>query len=124
MLTGQTPKRWKRGFCLCRRRLRTDSYGETAAYYDYDHPDASCSDGEEDGLCFQSIRAWQTSGKTSGGVSRLENGEQTGGAIQAVLRGDLEVAVYDRLLTLGGCYEVKSIQIWPSHRLLLMDRIW
>lgn len=124
MLTGKTPKDWKRGFSLCRRRLRTDSYGETAAYYDYAHPDAVCSDGDEGGLCFQSVRAWQTSGKTSGGVSRLESGEQPGGAMQAVLWGDLEVEPYDRILVLGGCYEVKHIQLWPSHRLLMLDRLW
>lgn len=125
MLRGKAPKEWRRGFTLCRRRLRTDSYGETAAYYDYAHPDLAVADGAEEGLCFQSVQAWQSSGKTSGGVSRLRSGEQPGGAMQAVLRSaSLEVEPYDRLLLGGRCYEIKGIQEWPSHRLLLMDRLW
>lgn len=43
--------------------------------------------------------------------------------MQAVLYGSLTVAPFDRILLASGLYEVKGVQVWPAHRLLLLDRI-
>lgn len=124
MLTGKTPAAWRKGYSLCRRRLVTDRYGESVPVYDYENPDCTVPDGDAEGVSFQSVQAWQSSGKTSGGTNRLSSGEQPAGAVQAVYWGKAELAPYDRLLALDGCYEVKSVQRWPSYRLLLLDRLW
>ncbi len=124
MLTGRgTPGAWRQGFRLFRRRAGVNAYGDTVYTYDLSAPDFTAEDGGSDGLCFQSVQAWQSAGKTSGGASLLESGETPGGAVQAVLYGSLMVAPFDRILLESGLYEVKGVQVWPSHRLLLLDRI-
>lgn len=123
MLRGQTPRAWRQGFRLFHRRARTDAYGESVPYYDMEQPDLTVEDGSEEGLCFQSVRAWQSAGRVSSGVDLQENGEQIGGSAQAVLYGPMEVQMFDHILIGDGCFEVRGIQQWMSYRLLLMDRI-
>lgn len=124
MLTGRgTPNAWRQGFQLFRRQAGVNAYGDTVYTYDLSSPDFTAEAGGGDGLCFQSVQAWQSSGKTSGGAALLESGEEPGGAVQAVLYGDLTVQPFDRILLESGLFEVKGVQAWPSYRLLLLDRI-
>lgn len=117
----RTPKRWRKGFSLWHRRYRLDSYGEQVTCYP-DVPDLTVADGAEQGLCFQHIIHRQQARQVNGGVMQYPFGELRGGAVEAVIYGDLDVRLSDRLCAEAGMFEVKEIQQWPSYRLLLMDR--
>ncbi len=124
MLTGRgTPNAWRQGYRLFHRRAGVIFYGDFVYTYDLSSPDFTAEDGSADGLCFQSVQAWQSSGRTSGGAALLEPGEEPGGAAQAVVYGDLTVQPFDRILLKSGLFEVKGVQEWLSYRLLLLDRI-
>lgn len=117
-----TPPKWRRGFQLYRRRTGTDSLGNEMAFYDMEQPDAEVS--PENGVSFQRPRAWNPSGKlSSAGAQVVEYGEVMGGVMGCYLRDDLAVAEYDRIAVDGLLYEVRSIQTWPGHRKLLLQRL-
>ncbi|MCD7760871.1 MAG: hypothetical protein LUH16_03730, partial [Clostridiales bacterium] len=82
MLSRQTPLAWRQGFSLYRRSLETDSMGDLAAAYHMDAPDFTAEDGTEDGICWQSVRSWQSGGRLTSGLSRQEPGESSTGAVE------------------------------------------
>ncbi len=122
MLTRETPLCWRRGFSLYRRRLEQDAYGEEKAVYP-ETPDVTAEDGTEEGICFQYVQAWQSSGRLTSGWKSGEQGEQPSGVLEGRLFSDLEIAPFDRLRIGEGLYEVRSVQQWPGHRKLLAQQI-
>lgn len=124
MLTGRTPAAWRRGYTLHRRRVKTDGYGDPAAYYDMEHPDFTAEDGGPAGICWQSVRAWQSSGALRAGAEVRPYGERSGGVLQGVLYGETpEAAEFDRFVIGGVTYELRGVERWPGHRLLLLQRV-
>ncbi len=122
MTVRDTPTAWRQGFSLYRRRQGTDSLGNETAWYDMDAPDAVIS--AEEGLDFQYPRAWNTSGHVgTAGASVAEMGETSGGVLEGYLKGELELAAFDRLEVDGALWEVRAIRRWPEHRELLLQRI-
>lgn len=117
------PEAWRKGFSLCRRRQEMDSLGEAKNVYDLEHPDIVVQDGAEDAICWQVVRSWQASGRLSSGQQLLEHGEQEVETLQGVCRSDLEMKAGDRFVINGAVYELKQIQMWPVHRLLLLERV-
>lgn len=123
MLSRKTPVEWRKGYALHRRRLEEDCYGEQVSRYDMENPDLVVRDGEENAVCWQDLKTWQTGGQLSTGSMVKESGESVRGVLQGVLYGPLEVAPYDRFLIEGELYELRKIQKWPGHRLLQLQRI-
>lgn len=123
MLTRETPLDWRRGFSLYRRRLETDAWGEPKAVYDLEQPDVTVLDGTAEGICWQSVQSWQSSGRLTSGWSQGERREEVSGVLEGRLFSDLEVSPFDRLRIGTGLYEVRSIQRWPGHRKLLVQQI-
>lgn len=117
------PEGWRTGFSLCRRRQEADSLGEIKNVYDLEHPDIVVRDGAEDAICWQAVRSWQSSGRLSSGQQLREYGEQEVETVQGVCRSELETEVGDRFVIHGAVYELKQVQMWPSHRLLLLERV-
>lgn len=123
MLTRETPLPWRAGFSLYRRKLTADKLGNPVASYDMEHPDFVAQEGSEDGISWQSVRAWQSSGRLTSGASLGEQGEQVAGVVEGCLFSNLEVSEFDRISWNGTLYEIRSIQHWPGHRKLLAQRI-
>lgn len=121
MKLRETPAPWRQGFALYRRRTGADSLGNETACYQMDAPDLTVPDGE--GLAFQSPRSWNSGGRVSGGAALEINGEVPSGILECCLRSELEIAPFDRLETAGELWEVRSIQHWPSHRGLVLQRV-
>ena len=122
MLSRETPLAWRRGFSLYRRRLEPDAYGEEKSVYP-PIPDFTAADGTEEGICFQYVQAWQSSGRLTSGWRPGEQGETPSGVLEGRLFSDLEIAPFDRLEVNGGLYEVRAVQQWPGHRKLLAQQI-
>lgn len=123
MLTRETPLSWRRGFTLHRRRLTTDKLGNPVASYDMKHPDYTAQTGTKEGISWQSVRSWQSSGRLTSGFAPGEQGEQAAGVLEGCLFSDLEVSVFDRLVLDGAVYEIRAIQRWLSYRKLLAQRV-
>lgn len=123
MLNGVTPKAWRKGFALCRRRLEQDALGEEKAVYDLEHPDFTVEDGQEGAICWQTVRSWQSGGQISSGLHRLEPGERDVEILQGVCRTDLEVTPGDRFVIGGRVYELRQVQKWIEHRLFLLEQV-
>lgn len=123
MLKRTTPDAWRQGFTLHRRRKGTDRYGDPIAVYDMEHPDLTVKDGAAEGVCWQPVRTWQSSGTLSSGGRIQPNGEEIGGIVQGVVYGSWTAEVFDRLVIGGVVYEVREIQRWPSHRLFQLQRV-
>lgn len=123
MLSRETPLAWRQGFSLHRRRLERNSFGDPVAVYDMDQPDFNAQDGTAEGICWQPVRSWQTSGRLTSGVSQGEQGENRSGVLEGCLFSDLAVSAYDRIQVAEELYEVRSVQRWPGHRKLLVQRI-
>lgn len=123
MLKRTTPASWRQGFTLHRRRMGTDDYGDPVAVYDMEHPDLTVADGAAEGICWQSVRTWQSAGSLSYGGRVQPNGEEIGGVLQGVVYGDWAAEVFDRLVIGGAVYELRAIQHWPGHRLFQLQRI-
>lgn len=123
MLKHCTPVKWRKGYTLHRRRQRVDRYGEKQNWYDMEHPDAVIEDGDEDGVCWQDVRTWQTSGTLSSGGRVAQQGEEYRGVLQGALFGTLEVELFDRFVIDGRTYELRKIQSWPGHRLLSLQSV-
>ncbi len=121
MKLRETPSPWRRGFKLYRRRTGTDSLGNETACYQMDAPDLTVADGE--GLAFQSPRSWNSGGTVSAGVELEAGGEVPRGILECCLRSELEISPFDRLETAGELWEVRSVQHWPSHRRLVLQRV-
>lgn len=124
MLSRRTPAEWRKGYTLHRRRQETDSYGERVNRYDMDNPDLIVLDGEDNAICWQDVKTWQTAGQLNTGNMVTESGESVRGVLQGALFGPLEVNPYDRFVVDGELYEVRKIQKWPGHRLLQAQRIF
>lgn len=77
MLSRRTPAAWRKGFALHRRKAGTDRYGDAVAVYDMEHPDVTVADGDENGICWQSVRTWQSGGNLSSG-GRVDARRRTG----------------------------------------------
>ena len=120
MILRDTPKGWRRGFSLYRRATGQDSLGNETALYG-ETPDLVVE--AEDGLAFQNPRSWNSGGKVGAAVEVTENGEVPSGILECCLRSELEIAPFDRLETAGELWEVRSIQHWPSHRRLVLQRV-
>lgn len=120
MTLRDTPKGWRRGFSLYRRATGQDSLGNETALYG-ETPDLVVE--AEDGLAFQNPRSWNSGGKVGAAVEVTENGEVPSGILECCLRSDLEIAAFDRLDIGGELWEVRSIQHWPSHRRLVLQRV-
>jgi hypothetical protein len=117
-----TPKDWRRGFQLCRRRKGTDSLGNATAEYDMEHPDEVYS--AEEGIDIQPPRSWNSSSRLdSVGAHLADWGETAGGVLEGYVMDALEVNAFDRLVIDGAVYEVRSVQRWPGHRQVLMQRV-
>ena len=123
MLTRLTPERWRKGFALHRRRLVEDELGEQQAVYDMEHPDFTAQDGSEQAVCWQSVQSWQNSGRLTSGWRHRNQGDVPSGVLEGRLRYALEVSPFDRIVLENGVYEVRSVQLWPSHRKLLLQQI-
>lgn len=124
MLSRETPLGWRRGFSLYRRRLTSDSLGNPVATYDLEHPDYVAQDGTAEGISWQSLRSWQSSGRLTSGDSQGEQGEVASGVLEGCLFSALVISTFDRIrLEDGSLYEIRAIQRWPSHRKLLAQRI-
>ena len=86
MLSRRTPVAWRKGFALHRRKAGTDRYGDAVAVYDMEHPDVTVADGDEDGICWQSVRTWQSGGNlSSGGRGSLTGWSSTERCMSCVL---------------------------------------
>ena len=120
MTLRDTPKSWRRGFSLYRRATGQDSLGNETALYG-ETPDLVVE--AEDSLAFQNPRSWNSGGKVGAAVEVTENGEVPSGILECCLRSDLEIAAFDRLDIGGELWEVRSIQHWPSHRRLVLQRV-
>lgn len=120
MTLRDTPKGWRRGFRLYRRTTGADSLGNETAVY-AQTPDLVVE--AEDGLAFQSPRSWNSGGKVGTAVKVADNGEVPNGILECCLRGDLEISTFDRLEIDGELWEVRSVQHWPSHRKLVLQRV-
>lgn len=120
MKLRDTPRSWRRGFSLYRRTVGADSLGNETALYGQD-PDLVVE--AENGLAFQHPRSWNSGGKVGAGMSVEENGEVPNGILECCLRGDLELSPFDRLDIGGELWEVRSIQHWPNHRKLMLQRV-
>ena len=120
MTLRDTPRSWRRGFSLYRRTVGADSLGNETALYGQD-PDLVVE--AENGLAFQHPRRWNSGGKVGAGMSVEENGEVPNGILECCLRGDLELSPFDRLDIGGELWEVRSIQHWPHHRKLMLQRV-
>ena len=123
MLRRAAPLSWRRGWQLHRRRQGADGYGDPTARYDMARPDFTAEDGSPEGVCWQRVRTWQSAGAVRDGGELLPGGERTGGLLQGVLFGGPEVAVFDRFVIDGAVYELRGVERWPSHRLLLLRRV-
>lgn len=123
MLTRETPLAWRRGFSLYRRRLETDRLGNPVAVYDLEHPDFVAQDGTREGISWQLVRSWQSSGRLTSGYTLGEQGEQASGVLEGCLFTELAVSVFDRMELDGALYEIRAVQRWPSYRKLLAQRI-
>lgn len=123
MLKRQTPLSWREGFALCRRRLETDSMGEPMAVYHMDEPDFVARPGTEEGICWQSVQSWRSSGRLTSGSSRQEQGELDTGVLEGRIFSRLELAPFDRLVIRDEVYEIRNIQHWPGHRTLQLQRL-
>lgn len=123
MLRREPPLSWRRGFSLFRRRLEEDETGEPVACYDMEHPDFTAADGSEEGICWQSLQSWQTSGRITSGWKPLRQGEVPSCALEGRLSYPLQLAPFDRIELDNGLYEVRSIQRWPGHRKVLLQQI-
>lgn len=123
MLTRETPLSWRRGFALYRRRLSADSWGNPIAVYRMDAPDFTAADGSADGICWQNVRAWQSSGRLTSGASSGEAGEQYADVLEGYLFSPLALSAFDRILLDGALYEIRAIQHWPDYRKLLAQRL-
>lgn len=124
MLTRETPLSWRQGFSLYRRRLSEDSLGNPVASYDLDHPDYTAQAGTAEGISWQTLRSWQSSGRLNSGDRQAEQGEIASGVLEGCLFSALVVSTFDRIrLEDGGLYEIRAIQRWPSYRKLLAQRI-
>ena len=124
MLSRQTPLGWRRGFSLYRRKLTSDSLGNPVASYDLEHPDYVARDGTAEGISWQSLRSWQSSGRLTSGGSQGEQGEAVSGVLEGCLFSALVISTFDRIrLEDGALYEIRAIQRWPSYRKLLAQRI-
>lgn len=121
MTLRETPVPWRRGFKLYRRKTGQDSLGNETAFYEMDAPDLAAED--QDGLAFQSPRSWNSGGRVGAGAEVTENGEVPNGILECCLRGGLEIAPFDRLEVAGELWEVRSVQRWPSHRRLVLQRV-
>ena len=123
MLTGPTPLSWRRGYALHRRRTRTDGYGDPVTYYDMEHPDFTAEDGSPEGICWQQVRTWQSSGTLRAGAEVRPWGEGSGGVLQGVVYDGPVTAEFDRFVIDGVTYELRGVERWPGHRLLLLQRL-
>ena len=123
MLKLECPQELRKGFRLYRRREGRDSLGDPISVYDYTQPDLTVEDGAPEGICWQSVRTWQSSRNLSSGVRQEPYGPQETGIVQGVLYGTLEVSVRDRFQLESGWYELRAIQYWPRHRLLQLQKI-
>lgn len=123
MLTKQTPLAWREGFSLYRRRLETDSMGDPRGVYDMETPDFVAQSGTEDGICWQNVQSWRSSGRLTTGYSQQEMGELPNGVLEGCIFSDLELAPFDRLLIREELYEIRNIQHWPGHRKLQIQQI-
>lgn len=123
MLRRETPLAWRRGFTLHRRRTGRDAYGDPTAVYDMERPDYTAGDGTPEGICWQSARSWQSGGTLSGGARAESDGERVRGVLQGVVFGDLEAVEFDRFVIDGVTYELRGLERWPGHRLLLLQRL-
>lgn len=121
MRLRDTPRDWRRGFALYRRTTGTDSLGNETAVYSRQGPDLVVE--AQDGLAFQSPRSWNSGGKVGTAVTVEDNGEVPNGILECCLRSDLEISPFDRLEIDGELWEVRSIQHWPSHRKLILQRV-
>lgn len=124
MLSRETPRAWRSGYALHRRKLRTDQYGEQEAYFDMDTPDMTAEDGSAAGVCWQEPRTWQSGGQMSGGLRQDEQGETEQIALQGALFGSVELSVGDRLVVRGAVYELRHVQQWPGHRMLQLQLLY
>lgn len=120
MKLRDTPSSWRRGFSLYRRTAGLDGLGNETALYGQE-PDLVVE--APDGLAFQNPRSWNSGGKVGAGMKTEENGEVPNGILECCLRGDLEISAFDRLEIDGELWEVRSIQHWPSHRRLVLQRV-
>ncbi len=123
MQVRTTPEGWRMGFSLCRRQQVLDSLGETKIVYDLENPDVVVQDGAQEAICWQVVRSWQSSGRLSSGQQQLEHGEQAVETLQGVCRSDLETEPGDRFIIHDAIYELKQVQMWPCHRLFLLERV-
>jgi hypothetical protein len=88
-----------------------------------EHPDFTAQDATAEGICWQSVQSWQTSGHTTSGWKRQQPGELPSGVLEGRIFSDLEIAPFDRIRLKEGLYEVRSVQRWPRHRKLLLQQI-
>lgn len=123
MLTREAPLAWRRGFSLYRRRLEADAFGEPRAVYHMEQPDATALDGTAEGICWQNVQSWQSSGRLTSGWTQGEQREEVSGVLEGRLFSDLEVSPFDRVRIGTALYEVRAIQQWPGHRKLLVQQI-
>ena len=86
-------------------------------------PTATAATGTPEGICWQSARSWQSGGTLSGGAKVTPEGERVRGVLQGVVFGELEAAEFDRFVIDGVIYELRGMERWPGHRLLLLQRL-
>ncbi len=114
----EPPKLWQQTALIYRRRTEQDSLGNEKAVYDMTH-----SDGAAVGS-FQFPRGWNPTGQVGSSGFRTElSGEEGGGVLEGFVRGDVELAPFDRLKLGDEVWEVRAIHPWPQHRRLLLGRI-
>ncbi|MBQ3090002.1 MAG: hypothetical protein IJD21_05505 [Oscillospiraceae bacterium] len=123
MLRVTAPLSWREGFALYRRRLTEDSMGEPSVHYDMERPDFVAEKGTKEGICWQSVQSWQSSGRLTSGSRLRPLGETSSGVLEGRIFSDLELAPFDRLMIRGELYEIGNIQHWPGHRKILAQRI-
>lgn len=123
MLKYGTPVKWQQSYALHRRKRKTDHYGEQVAWYDMEQPDEIIPTDNENSVCWQEVKTWQTGSQLSSGGKALEQGELERGVLQGALFGPLEVALFDRFVVNGSIYELRNIQHWPGHRMLQLQHV-
>lgn len=114
---------FRRGYQLCRRRLRRDQYGELESVFDLEHPDLVVEPGSPHAVSWQRVSQNHQRGSLHAGAVQAEQGERIREILQGALFSDLELTLWDRLVIDGRVYELRDVERWPSYRMLYVQSV-
>ena len=123
MLRRSGRREQRSGYSIYRRRLERDEFGEWAAVFDLEHPDAAVEADSPDAVCWQGSGQNRSRGELRSGAAQEEQGERSREVLQGALFSDLALSQWDRLRIGGALYELREIQQWPSYRMLYVQKL-